>query len=265
MSEGAGFSGSARISKSGTSRARVRRRFSRFSALVRRSACRRELVNTRVERWARTSPSTARWTCGQMVPDTSSSSVASAGGSIASRSSTGRVTDRSQALVLGGRTTRTGRGRSVPVRKSATSSAGSTVADRPMRWGTTAGAGVGPSPVAAARTSASNRARDRARWTPRLVPATAWTSSTITVRTSVRVERAWDPSMRNKDSGVVMSTSGGWVISRRLSAGGVSPLRSPTVSGRWGIPRRSATRCVPTNGEVRLRPTSTPRAFNGEM
>ena len=35
--------------------------------------------------------------------------------------------------------------------------------------------------------------------------------------------------MRNSDSGVVMRMSGGWVTSRRRSAAGVSPVRTPTL------------------------------------
>ena len=42
-----------------------------------------------------------------------------------------------------------------------------------------------------------------------MVPATAWTSSTITVSTSRRLSRAWLVSIRNSDSGVVIRMSGG--------------------------------------------------------
>ena len=68
--------------------------------------------------------------------------------------------------------------------------------------------------------SSSSRSSDRARWAPRLVPATAWTSSTITVSTPRSASRACEVSIRNSDSGVVISTSGGGVASRRRSAGG---------------------------------------------
>lgn len=37
----------------------------------------------------------------------------------------------------------------------------------------------------------------------------AWTSSTITVSTERRVSRAWEPSRRNRDSGVVTRMSAG--------------------------------------------------------
>src|SRR5690606_3131735 len=247
-------SSSSSVSPAGPSAAaaRTRRAWSRLSLPVRRSAWLREFVNTIVERWSRTRSSTARSTCGQIVPETSSSSTASAGGSIERRSGTGIVTCRSQLLVEGGRTTLISRGRPVPVRKAATSSTGSTVADRPMRC---AGSAV----------SASSRASDSARCTPRFVPATAWTSSRITVSTPRSVSRACEVSIRNSDSGVVMRMSGGWVASRRRSAGGVSPVRTPTLSRRRGRPSRSAVRAVPTSGEVRFRSTSTPSAFSGEM
>ena len=58
----------------------------------------------------------------------------------------------------------------------------------------------------------------RARWAPR-VPATACTSSTITVSTPRSESRACDVRIRNNDSGVVMSTSGGvrWNLRRSSS------------------------------------------------
>src|SRR5699024_5143046 len=229
-----------------------RRRWRAFSLAVSRSACRREFVNTIEERRVITSSSTARSTWGQMVPETSSSSTASAGGSIAPRSGTGRRTPRSHCFVEGGRTTAAARARPVPVRKEAISSTGSTVAERP-----TLCAGWASIP--------SSRANDRARCTPRLVSATAWTSSTITVETWVRDSRAWDDSIRNSDSGVVINTAGGWETRRRRSEAGVSPVRTPTVTSRWVRPSRSAARVVPTRGEVRFRSTSIPSALSGEM
>ena len=96
------------------------------------------------------------------------------------RSSTGTTTDRSSSLLLGGCTTVTG---CDPPRKAATVSVGRTVADRPMRC-----AGVS--------SSSSSRSRESARCAPRLVPATAWTSSTMTVDTERRVSRAFEVSIR---------------------------------------------------------------------
>ena len=77
--------------------------------------------------------------------------------------------------------------------------------------------------------SASRRSSDSARCAPRLVAATAWTSSTMTVCTPARVSRAAEVSIRNSDSGVVIRMSGGLVISSRRRAGGVSPERTPTL------------------------------------
>ena len=103
-----------------------------------------------------------------------------------------------------------------PDRNLATSSGGRTVADRPMRW-------------AGWSMSWSSRSSDSARWAPRLVAATAWTSSTITVSTSVSVSRAAEVSIRKSDSGVVMRMSGGLAIISRRRLGGVSPERTPTL------------------------------------
>jgi hypothetical protein len=63
-----------------------------------------------------------------------------------------------------------------PTRKRATSSIGFCVADRPMRT-------IGRSTIDCSRSS------DSARWLPRLLAATAWISSTITVRTFASIVR----------------------------------------------------------------------------
>jgi hypothetical protein len=97
-----------------------------------------------------------------------------------------------------------------------------------------------------------------------LVPATACTSSTITVVTSVRDSLAAEVSMRNSDSGVVIRMSGGLLISSRRRAGDVSPERTPTEMFGTGEPSRSATRVMPISGVDRLRSTSTASALSGE-
>ncbi len=96
------------------------------------------------------------------------------------------------------------------------------------------------------------------------MPARAWTSSTITVRTDRSRSRAAEVSIRNSDSGVVIRMSGGRVTSARRSAGDVSPERTPTVTlgGAWSS--RSAVWVIPASGARRLRSTSTARAFKGE-
>ena len=127
-------------------------------------------------------------------------------------SSTGTTTVRSKVFCAFGATIVTGER---PPRNRATSSTGFTVADRPMRC-------AGRSSIA------SRRSSDSARCEPRFVAATACTSSTITVSTSVSVSRAAEVSIRNSDSGVVMRISGGSLDSDRRSAWLVSPERTPT-------------------------------------
>ena len=94
--------------------------------------------------------------------------------------------------------------------------------------------------------SASSRSSVSARWAPRLVAATAWISSTITHSAPVRISRACDVSMRYSDSGVVMSTSGGWRRMAWRSRWGVSPVRMAT----------SIDASMPRSGARRLRSTS---------
>ena len=133
----------------------------------------------------------------------------------------------------------------------ATSSTGRTVADRPTRW-------------AGRSSSSSSRSRDSARWAPRLVPATACTSSTMTVSTPpTRYSRACDVRIRNSDSGVVISTSGGCRPNRRRSSAGVSRTGSPRRC-RLRQPEACAGLTDAGQRRARLRSTSTARAFSGE-
>ena len=227
---------------------------------VSRSASPRELQNTMVERTFSTRSRRSCSTCGHMLAGVRSS-VALGRGSAAARppgsarlmaklvmSSTGTVTSRERSDSLSGATMRTG---ARPPRNRATSSCGRTVALSPTRR-------------AGCSSRSSSRSSERARWAPRLVPATAWISSTMTVSTSSSDSRAADVSIRNNDSGVVMRMSGGCEISRRRSCCGVSPERTPTVTS-WNVsPRRAAAWVMPTRGERRLRSTSTASAFSGE-
>ncbi len=164
-------------------------------------------------------------------------------------SSTGTTTRRSKVLAAGGETISTG---ARPPRNRATSSAGRTVAESPMRC-------TGLSSMASSRSS------ETARCAPRFVEATAWISSMMTVSTVRRVSRAALVSMRNNDSGVVMRMSGGSLAMARRSADGVSPERTPTLIVGGSVPRRRAAWAMPTSGVRRLRSTSTPSAFSGEM
>ena len=59
--------------------------------------------------------------------------------------------------------------------------------------------------------------------------------------------------------------SGGFDSRARRSAAGVSPERTPTEISRGSVPWKRAVWVMPTSGARRLRSTSTPRAFRGEM
>ena len=211
-----------------------------------------------VERCSRTSASSRRSTAGQIDgrcavpaadPITSSSVLPGAGrSSSAARSGTGTSTLTSIVFVIGGWTTVTGR---APARKVETSSSGRTVAESPIRW-------------AGESSSSSSRSSDSARCAPRLVPTTACTSSRITVRTPRSDSRAAEVSIRNSDSGVVTSTSGGVRANSRRSSAGVSPVRMPTVMSGTGSPSRCAACRMPASGERRLRCTSTASALSGD-
>ncbi|MDI2022715.1 hypothetical protein PJL18_03257 [Paenarthrobacter nicotinovorans] len=193
-------------------------------------------------------------TCGQIdacgcSPDAGPESNAPAAPCRSDMSSTGTVTVRFQFFFDGGATISTG---AWPARNWATNSRGWTVAESPMRC-----AGLG--------SNASRRSRETARCAPRLVPATACTSSMMMVSTSLSVSRARDVSMRNRDSGVVMRMSGGLVSSVRRSAAVVSPERTPTVTSGAGNPKRLAVCVMPISGDRRFRSTSTPSALSGEI
>ena len=199
-----------------------------LSRLVSRSASRRLLLKTIVERCCSTRSTMRSSTAGQMLARGSRARRAS-------RRAPARSTRRAppcprpgrrpaprSSWSLGGCTTTTSR---VPPRKRATSSIGRTVADSPMR-------------CAGSSSSASRRSSDSARWAPRLVPLTACTSSTITVSTPRSDSRAAEVRTRNSDSGVVMKTSGGTLLKRRRSSAGVSPERMPTAMSGTGRSRR---------------------------
>ena len=154
-------------------------------------------------------------------------------------------------MELAGCTTVTGR---APPRNVATSAAGRTVADSPTRCAR---------PPAAPR-SASSRSSDSARCAPRLVPATACTSSTMTVSTPRSVSRACEVSSRKSDSGVVIRMSGGCAASLRRSSAAVSPVRTATAISGSGSPSRRAACPIPVSGDRRFRSMSTASAFSGE-
>ena len=145
--------------------------------------------------------------------------------------SSGSTTRRSIAGLSCGLMTVTGW---IPPTNLATSSTGLTVADNPMRC------------VACP----ASRSRLTARCAPRLVPATAWTSSSITVSTSRRMTRALDVSSRYSDSGVVTRMSGGWEAMARLSRVVVSPLRMAMPISGAARPDASHSAAMPSSAEV---------------
>ena len=120
-------------------------------------------------------------------------------------SSTGTTTCRSSSLRTPASTSRISRPE--PATNRPISSSGRCVADRPTRWN-------GDS------TRRSSRSSESARCAPRLEPATACTSSRITVSIPRSVSRACDVRSRKSDSGVVMRMSGGVRSIRRRSSGG---------------------------------------------
>ncbi len=252
-----------------------------LSRAVSRSARRRELANTIVERCCSTRSTTRSSMCGHSDwlrsgssaaagrsnaatgsnPSPNGSAAGSAAGSAESArvpasagpsgavmSGTGTTTRRSQRFAAGGATISTG---ARPPRNRATSSSGRTVADRPIR-------------CAGDSSSSSRRSSVSARCAPRFVPATACTSSTITVRTPRSDSRACEVSIRNSDSGVVIMMSGGALTSLRRSAALVSPERTPTATSGTPVPSRAAVCRMPASGARRLRSTSTASAFSGE-
>ena len=83
---------------------------------------------------------------------------------------------------------------------------------------------------------------------PRLVPAMAWISSTMTVRTVDRMRRALEVRIRYSDSGVVTRMSGGCEAMARRSCAVVSPLRVATRDRR-----RVETHGLALGGDARQR------------
>uniref|UniRef100_A0A0S6YY90 Response regulator n=1 Tax=Mizugakiibacter sediminis TaxID=1475481 RepID=A0A0S6YY90_9GAMM len=140
----------------------------------------------------------------------------------------------------------------VPTSSRAIASTGFCVADRPMR---TSGRGH----------SACRRSRLSARWLPRLLPARAWISSTITVRVPASMRRPdSEPSSTYSDSGVVTRMCGGRLRIEVRSVAGVSPVRTAVRMSTSGRPSRSSSARMPPSGTSRLRWMSFDKAFNGE-
>ena len=111
----------------------------------------------------------------------------------------------------------------------------------------------------------ARRSTESARWEPRLLGATACSSSRMSVRALLSAFRPRSEVRRMKsDSGVVMRTCGGLRAWRARSFWGVSPVRTATrISGR-GAPPCSAAARISSSGAMRLRWTSFASAFRGE-
>ena len=101
------------------------------------------------------------------------------------------------------------------------------------------------------------RRRDthKANWSPRLVPARAWTSSnTMQASPPKKTGASGEDSNTARLSGVVNSSCGGMSFCRARRLAGVSPVR---VSMRMG-------RFMSSTGRIRLRAISVARALSGE-
>ena len=143
--------------------------------------------------------------------------TAGCGRSSSRMSSTGITTSRSSSLRWPASTSVISR--PVPATNRPISASGRCVADSPIRWN-------------GRSTTRSSRSSETERCVPRFVPATACTSSRISVSTLRRISRPCEVRSRNSDSGVVMRTSGGVRSIRCRSRCGVSPVRTPTVELR---------------------------------
>ena len=126
------------------------------------------------------------------------------------------------------------------------------VADSPMRV-------TGPS----ARWH--RRSTDSARCEPRLLGATACSSSRISVRVVLSACRPRsDVSRMYSDSGVVMNTCGGLRAWSVRSFCGVSPVRTATRISGSGWPISSARARISSSGASRFRWMSFASAFSGD-
>ena len=131
-------------------------------------------------------------------------------------------------------------------------SIGRWVADRPTRC-------TGSSATCA------SRSRVRARCEPRLFPATAWISSTMTVRTLRSIDRLRSAvTSRYSDSGVVIRMSGGCLSMAARSAAAVSPVLTATRMVGALSPSRPAAAAISHSGASRFCWMSVASAFSGD-
>ena len=165
-------------------------------------------------------------------------------------SSTGTSTRRSKAFRAPASTIATGRGFHLR-----TPAAAEEARDRPRA---AAASPTGRCAAAAGASTSSSRSSDSARWAPRLVPATAWISSTITVSTPTRASRAprgeqQEQRLRRRDQDVGRLCA----ASARARRGRVAGADRRRSARGTRSPRRSAACAMPAIGARRLRSTST--------
>ena len=132
-----------------------------FRSRANRSADRRLWAKTSVVRCACTSSATCCSVASHTV-----SLVAVRKSSTGETTATSRSREKPASTITGSRAV-------APVTNASASSTGRTVAEQPMRCGR-------GSPASC--TSACSRSSESARWAPRLLPSSAWTSSTMTKR-----------------------------------------------------------------------------------
>ncbi len=100
---------------------------------------------------------------------------------------------------------------------------------------------------------------------PRLLPATAWISSTMTVWTPRSISRLRsEVTSRYSDSGVVTRKSGGLRSIAARSAAAVSPVRTATRMSGTASPSSAAISPISRSGASRFCWMSTASAFSGE-
>ena len=211
-----------------------------------RSAWRRVLTNTSVVRCSLTSCARRSYSWIQTSPDITASSGAAGISSCRSRSRAWPESTMVQSAVPSALRF------FVPTRKRATSSMGFCVAERPTR-------------VSFLPASDSSRSRVSARCAPRLLPAMAWISSTITVRVVASICRPDSEPMRMySDSGVVTTMCGGRLTLCRRSCCGVSPVRTKVRMPGSGSPSSRSSALIPASGASRLRLMSLESALRGD-
>ncbi len=208
----------------------------------------RVLTNTSVVRWRLTCPAIRSRICA-ICPVVGTAPSSSSGSSRATSSCL-----RCPESTIAHLGVPSGWSRSLPEPTSSRAmiSIGRTVAERPTR-------------CTGASATCASRSRVRARCEPRLFAATAWISSTMTVR----VLRSMDllrsaVTRRYSDSGVVIRISGGFLSMAVRSAAAVSPVLTATRIAGALSPSRPATAAISRSGASRFCWMSVASAFSGD-